>query len=232
MELPAANPGPRPRVAARIQHHPSRRDLIKPLVESLAPLPVVVSPHASEPPNPWAGYQLALQSGLKDPTCPTHVLVLQDDSVVCQNFAEAITRIATSKPDEPVVLFHSRLPPRSAADIVRAAKARECYVRFWPSKFVPAVAILWPVAAGERFLRWANSGVRLPGYPNVIRSDDAVIGEWQRRNQETIWATSPSLVDHPDRVQSIIGKRAQWGRDKGRVAHFFIGQENPLSYSW
>jgi len=223
----------RTNVAVRVQHHPSRRDLLPTLLQSLAPLPVVVSPHVSDPPSPWAGYQLALRSGLDDPSKPTHVLVLQDDVEVCRNLPRAVERIATAKNDGPVGLFLSRLPPRAANDALFAAKRKECYVRARTGeKFFPAVAVLWPVLIAESFLAWAQSGVRLPGYPNLIASDDAVIGEWIRRTQAVAWHTVPSLIEHPDRAASTIGRRAQWGKDKGRIAHIFIGTGDPLEYDW
>lgn len=159
------------------------------------------------------------------------MLVLQDDAEVCRNLPPAVERIAKTKPDEPVVLFCSYLPNGARLAILAAAKNGQCYARFPVSKFVPVVGILWPRACIERFLSWAEHA-RLPGYPRPAASDDAVVGEWQRRNQETIWLSVPSLVQHPDRVESMIGKRAQWGEDRGRTALYFIGENDPLGYQW
>lgn len=194
-------------------------------------MPVVVSPHSSDPPNPWEGYQLALQSGIDDPTNPTHVLVLQDDASVCRNFAEAVSRIASSHPDVPVSLFLAHDPRVVAGELLKAAKAGEPYFLYRVSKFVPAVALLWPVAKARDFLGWARSGVRLPGSPLPgggidVRSDDAVIGDWHRRTQQRILCTSPSLVEHEPHVVSTIGKPL------GRKARLYIGDADPLAYTW
>lgn len=219
------------RVVARIQHHPSRRDLIPGLTRAVAPLPVVVCPHSSDPPNPWKGYEQALEDGVNDSMNPTHVLVLQDDVQVCRNFALAVTRIARRNPDIPVSLFLAHDPRAVGRDLLLALKAGEPYFGYRVSKFVPAVAMLWPAQKAREFLEWTRSGVRLPG-PVLsdktidVRSDDAVIGEWHRRTQQRILCTAPSLVEHDPQVVSTIGKPL------GRKARLFIGADDPLAYEW
>ena len=94
-----------PRVAVRVQAHPSRSELHGELLRSLEPLPAELSLHTSDPPSPWEGYKLALASGLEDPA--SHVVVLQDDATVSHNFPLAVERIAEAKPDDPVDLFLS-----------------------------------------------------------------------------------------------------------------------------
>jgi hypothetical protein len=202
-------------------------------LESLAPLPVEVSTHSSSPPNPWEGYKLALSSGLADPAGPTHVLVLQEDVVVCQNFPEALARVRRAKSFDPVSLFLARLPGYAGGEVFRAWLRGERYLRAYPGdKFFPALAILWPAAVAHSFFAWVNDpDRRLPGYPNPPASDDAVFGEWIRRTQRDAWYTVPSLVDHPDQVESVIGKTAQWGRDRNRTARLFC-EKDALDYDW
>lgn len=220
-----------PKIVARIQAHPSRADLWPSLIESLAPLPVEVSEHSSDPPNPWAGYQRALRSGLE--TTATHVLVIQEDAIVSRNFSRALLLIANAKPDHPVSLFLSWLPPAVAKDAREAMIRRERYLRHRPAKFCSVVAVLWPVDAARRFLEWTSSGVKLPGHPGNVRSDDACLGDWIRRQQETVWVTLPSLVEHPDMVASVKGRQnALWGKDRGRCALNFIGDRDPLELDW
>jgi hypothetical protein len=192
---------------------------------------VTVSLHESDPPNPWEGYQLALQRGLEDPG-PTHLLVLQDDVALCRNLPRAVELIAQSKPDDPVVLFISRLPAGAAYRVRRAMMAGDRYVALTGGdKFCPVVAMLWPVTAARRFLDWAAVS-KLPGYPRPARSDDAVVGQWIRRTGAKVWVSVPSLVEHPDNVRSIWGQRASWGKDKGRIALHWIGEQDPLSLNW
>jgi hypothetical protein len=63
-----------------------------------------------------------------------------------------------------------------------------------------------------------------------VRSDDAVAGLWQRTFRERIIVTVPSLVEHPDDVESTVGLRARAGADAGRVALKWVG--DPSSIDW
>src|SRR5262245_50399814 len=137
----------------------------------MAPLPVDISQHSSDPPSPWEGYKQALA----DPPDCSHLLVIQEDTIVCRNFAAAVSKVAEAKPDDPVCLFLSWLPNPIVKDARQALKAGERYIRARPAKFCPVVAVLWPLGAIDRFLGWAETA-RLPGYPRNIRSDDACVG--------------------------------------------------------
>lgn len=214
---------------ARIQHHPSRSKLLPALVSSLGPLRVEISTHESVPPNPWYGYKKALS---ELPLGESHVVVLQDDIEVCQNFAPAVERIAERHPDNVVVLFLAKLPPHLAGAALRTAKRKGVYVRtrLRSNDFMPVVGVLWPCRKAAEFLAWAEDA-KLPGYPRETRSDDAVAGRWAAVTKQEIIFTVPSLVEHPDREPSLIGRRALWGKDGGRVALMFC-EGDPLRYDW
>ena len=214
---------------ARIQHHPSRNRLLPALVESLSPLRVEISTHTSEPPNPWLGYKQALSA---PDIGESHVVVLQDDVLVCENFAPAVERIAERWPDHPVVLFLAKLPPHIARLSVKASKRKETYVRtlLRVNDFMPVVGVLWPCHKAAEFLAWAEEA-KLPGYPRITRSDDAVAGRWAASTRQEIIFTVPSLVQHPDTEPSLIGRKRAWGKDGGRVALMFC-EGDPLRYEW
>lgn len=163
----------------------------------------------------------------------SHCLLLQDDVEVCRDLPRAVDAIAKAKPDECVTLFHSYLPNQNKIEILRALKwGGSPYVRSRYAKFWPVLCVLWPRQKISDFLLWAETA-RLPGMPNRVASDDAVFGEWGRQNQETLWVTCPSLVEHPDRVPSLIGRRALWGKDRGRCALQWIGKDvDPMEYDW
>ena len=215
-----------PALSVRIQAHPSREELLPALLESLAPLPTTISYHASDPPNPWAGYKQALTDL---PEC-SHLLVLQDDVLLCRNFPPAVEQIAEAKPNEPVCLFLGGLPRGTSSDALRALKRGSHYVRLRLRDFCPVVGVLWPRHKAEELMAWTVTDPYIPGYPNA-KSDDAVIGKWMMVTRQLIWATCPSLVQHPDNVPSIIGRRAAWGKDKGRVALQFC-EGDPLDINW
>lgn len=212
------------KVVARIQAHPSRSHLHGLLADSLH-LPAEIVLHASDPPSPWAGYQCCL-SDLPD--C-THLLIIQDDAVVCANFGAAVERIAEQN-NVPVVLFLARLPSRIAGLALRAGKRRECYLdtTMRINDFLPVVAVLWPRQKAEEFLEWGTTHP-LPGHPHP-RSDDGAAGRWACLTKQLIRFTIPSLVQHPDMEPSLIGRQPAWGRDKGRVALMLA--EDALAYPW
>ena len=207
-------------IIARVQAHPLRKKAAVALLDELAPLPARISLHSSEPPSPWEGYKRLLNDAMTESF--DHLVVVQDDVELCEEFPRAVTRVAGAKPDEPVVLFLSWLPRAAAMAATAALKEREPFALFPVSKFVPVVGMLWPRTCVEHFLEWSSTAT-LPGHPNRVNSDDACVGEWQRRTQQTIWTAVPSLVQHPDRLDSTIGRQAHWGADRGRTALYFDG---------
>jgi hypothetical protein len=220
-------------VLARVQGHPSRKRLHAPLLDALAPLERELSIHSSQPPNPLNGYQQALDA---IPDVFSHVVVLQDDVALCKNFPLAVTRIAESQPDVPVILFLARLPKYEAQHFMRALIKDQRYVQARPRSggFLPVVGVLWPRQKAEFFRDWTREYVhRLPGYPRrAPASDDAAFALWSIRNKERVLVAVPNLVEHPDAEPSIIGRRPKWGKDKGRVALSFIGEGDPLTLDW
>lgn len=220
------------RISCRVQAHPSREHLWPDLLDSLEPIPTQISVHSSTPPNPWAGYQQALRSLLDDVSQPTHGLIIQEDTVVCGNFPLAVERIADRWPDIPVLLYLSWLPRRAAVLANKCAPSqRYLELQLRPNEFMPIVAVLWPLSKAAEFLSWTENNHRRLGHPQP-RSDDGVAGRWCGYTKQRIVATLPSLVEHEDRVASIWGRRASWGRDKGRTALRFIGDRDPLELDW
>jgi len=207
-------------VVARIQGHPSRRHLHAPLAESLG-LPVEIVEHASEPPSPWAGYKECLRD---IPDC-SHLLVIQDDALVCRNFAAGIEQIAAAHPDTPVCLFLAPQPRRTSRDALRAMKEKRRYVTVFIRDFCPVVAMLWPRGKALEFREWAKDA-SLPGQPNP-RSDDAVVGRWMISTRQRILATVPSLVQHRADVPAVKGVENASSRFS---ALFFCA--DALEYEW
>lgn len=210
-----------------IQHHPSRADLLPGLVASTGLPTSVVADHGPLPSNPWRGYQLCLERVATD--VAEFGVIIQDDAVLCQNFGPAIVRIADANDDTPVVLFIASLPRKTATDALRAVKRHVHYVDLFIRDFCPVVGMLWPREKAAQLLEWTKTA-KLPGGTEP-RSDDAVVGRWKLINKERIRVTVPSLVQHPDQVESLIGRRAHWGGDKGRVAQLFC-EGDPLEIDW
>ena len=183
--------------------------------------------HQSDPPSPWGGYRRCLdnlpESG--------HLVIVQDDVVPAPNFAEALGHIAAANPDIPVCLFLARLPREASVKAGHAMKQRRRYIDLSWRSFLPVVAVLWPVHKALEFRDWADTNPRFPGVGGgQPRSDDAMGGRWKMVTRQTVRATVPSIVQHPDEEPSLIGRRAMWGKDAGRVA--FLLAEDAMDYDW
>jgi hypothetical protein len=216
------------RLAARVQAHPSRRELRERLLPGLEGMPVEIIETDFDPPNPWHGYLECLRD--PPPDC-THLLIVQDDTVACRNLPRAAEAIARVEPDVPVCLFLGLLPMRTRAEALRAGKRGERFVTVHPGDFLPVVAVMWPVAKAAEFLSWGSDPNRLRQRNGKVfeeRSDDAMGGRWMRQTRQRVVATIPSLIEHPDDVISTIARS-----NSGRTALFWHGVEwDALSIEW
>lgn len=184
-------------IACRIQHHPSRAHLIPELAARLDGLqPEVVTDPGGRPRSPWRTHRLCLETL---PDGVSHLLVVQDDAWPCDNFA-ALTRAAVEeRPDRIICLF---VP--GVGNLVRfvagARKKNARWLEFPQLTFVPCVAIVYPTEHAAAIPAWADLK-RIP----VGRADDGVISQYARANRVPVCATMPSLVEHRDEVESIMG---------------------------
>lgn len=221
-------------IVYRVQSSPGREEARERLIAGISsPETEVIIDDGSPSPGswivppagPWRGYTKCLdnlsQTG--------HVVVIQDDAIVCRNFTQAVEKIVETKPTNVICLF----VPGAAMLTARAMRSEPgpfCQLAFRDS-FMPVVAVLWPVDSARLFIEWTRDQ-KLPGMPRPPQSDDAVAGLWRRSMREQILVTNPSLVQHPDDVESTIGRPTKYGKDKGRVAAIYIGDGNPLDIDW
>lgn len=176
--------------------------------------------------GPWRGYVKCLT----DPV-GTHLVVIQEDAVLCREFAATCERVAEAHPTVPVCLFVPGVLGETSRLIWRAQRSSKHVCNLAFRDLMPVVAVLWPVEKAQHVLEWASrtdiAGVRRP-----YASDDAVCGAWRRSTKQTVLCTVPSLVEHPDDIPSTWGSRAKGGMDKGRVAACYIGDSDPLDIDW
>lgn len=208
-------------ILARVQGHPSRDQNY--LRAALSPLPTEVLLHSSDPPDPWSGYRACL-SDL--PEC-SHVLVVQDDALPCKNFVPALEQVAARWPSNPVCLFLGAAPASTAALARRATirKPGTRYVPLGPTSFMPLVAVLWPRAKAQEFLRWASTSRK------ITRADDGNAGRWRNSTKQEVMVTVPSLVQHNDFIVSVKGGRQhRFGAESWRQA--ILLAEDGLQYDW
>jgi hypothetical protein len=179
-----------------VVHHPSRADLLSSF-DGLDPI-VYEDPEPDGVPSPWRTYRYALANF---PDGASHLVLMQDDAQPVEGFLEAVDRAVAARPDDPIVLFVSRQATRSTRLLFQACADDESFFTLHPQEWVPVVAVVWPRTAAAEFLEWALK--RFPA--DRRRADDAIVGDWARSTGTRVVGTVPSLVEHPDEVDSLIG---------------------------
>lgn len=213
-----------------MQSVPARRELRERLLTAL-PLAVVVEDDGPRPPSPWRGYRMCLD---EIPAQATHALIIQDDTIVCDNFTLAVDRIAQAV-DVPVCLFVSGARTKTLRHYQQAMRSKLNYSQVWFQDYCPVVATLWPRAKVDEFLEWWSAGPKLPGMREPYRSDDAVVGSWMKFTRQKVLATVPSLVEHPDDTLSVKWNESRVPSGTGnkyRKAYNYIGERDPLELNW
>lgn len=205
------------RISFAVQHHPSRADLIGPLLETIgADVEVVTDPDPRHPfPSPWRTYQHALE---RTPIRATHRLILQDDVRVCRDFAVTAARAIQARPDRLIAFFVSGRLQEHIRAVTAACDADVPWCELGYLSWCPAVALAWPIRLVPAILNFVDK----QQWPPEFRADDEIVGRFLRFAKEHPLASVPSLVEHPDLSPSLVSKRAAYGQDPGRIAACFI----------
>jgi hypothetical protein len=215
------------RLSVAIQHHPGRdgTPIFEGLREALPSAEVVVDPDYRDFPNPWRCYRLALE---RTPPSATHRLIVQDDVLTCLHFEEAIARAVEAQPDRVISFCTAGNPYQHADQVWHAADQGLPWAELSNETHCSVIATLWPARLVNPLLDWSLA----QNWPNAFRADDEIAGLFMRHIHEYPLATVPSLVEHPDTVPSMVGRRAAGGEDRGRVAACWIGECDPLTIDW
>ncbi len=172
--------------------------------------------HSSDPPDPWAGYKLAMNTAVRAHPKATHYVVLQDDVTPCDHFIQKVHERINERPDDVLSLFVGGIRNTTWKLYLRAQQKGEYWSPIHFSDIHHVVGLVWPRAKAEEFLKWTETAM-LPGDGRNQQSDDAIVGAWARRTKQTFWATIPCLVEHLDVVESTIN-RTRGGRDRRAIA--------------
>lgn len=208
------------KLSVAVQHHPARAHLLPVLQERLAGLrvEVVTDPEPdAELPSPLRTYTLAAET---TPAWATHRLILQDDTQPCRGFAGKLLAAIGEKPDAMVALFTPGIAPHKSA-IIKAQLAEETWARLH-CLWMPTVAMVWPAAVAREFAVFAREELGTARRGEPFRGDDGPVGTFCQQYRYDVWATVPSLVEHPDVERSLIGRPNAAGANRGRVAAAFV----------
>lgn len=202
-----------------IQAHPARRELAEVLLGCLGRGEIVYDTNEEGPRNPWLTYRRCLARGVE---LGGHTLIVQEDVIVCGNFLAGVERAIAAKPDNPLAFFVPGKPPAYINAIYTARRDGRAWAELPLGTWCPVVATAWSSYLAENLLEWTKSNV-----PPAWRADDEICGRFLAWAGVPVLASVPSLVEHPDTVPSVMNghKRVGDGRDPGRRAYFYIGDE-------
>lgn len=211
-----------------IQHHPARKNLLEPLLQSMGDLvknaQIVEDSNWDSPKwDSWHTYRACLEAA---PSTASHVLVLQDDVELCRDFADGVRAVIAARPERIICLYVGG--GIIGAPLLRAGERCSHWTVLPQHLWLPAVATIYPRFILEELLTWTLTDK----YALRARVDDAVLGRFLRTSGHRAWATVPCLVQHPDKVPSLIRRTAAGGRDRNRVAACYIGTHSPLDIEW
>lgn len=171
--------------------------------------------------------RLALEA--YDPAA-SHHLVVQDDTLICQDFLPAVEHIAALVGDTPVSFYAGRVrrnhpswPVRQAVN--KAAKNGTSWVAADGPRWGPAIML--PVPWLDDLTAWYR-GKRIRNY------DRRIFVYNRKRRQGVCWYTAPSLVDHRTvKEHRNVSLAARGRRGPNRRAERFIGEDvSALSIDW
>jgi hypothetical protein len=208
-------------IAYRVQHTAGRDEPLARLLARVPPAVEIITDHDVGDPNPWRNYMRCL-SDL--PEASSHVVVLQDDVVPCRDFGMRVRDAVRNMPHEIISLFVGGLKDAERIYYREARNGRQ-FADMHGARIHHVVGIVWPVAAARAFMEWyAENEEKIPSR-RPHRSDDMVFSYWIKngRPRRKVWATIPSLVEHPDDVPQVARQR-QRVSDRGRRAIQFAGE--------
>jgi len=196
-------------LSVAIQHHPSRAHLLAALRARLGEAEVVRDPDPTGPRSALRTYRLALKRTPKD---ASHRIVIQDDAWPCPGFRERAERAIRERPEELIAFFVPGVGTHRMA-MQRAASLGEPWVQLPSASWAPTVALAWTVELARDFIAWSEEH-----FPGPVEGDDGPVGAWARGRKLPVWATVPSLVEHPNEEPSLFGKASKGAANRGRVA--------------
>lgn len=209
-----------------IQHDPRRADLLPPLLATLPDAQVVPDPEPESPiRSPWRTYLACLR--VLDPDA-SHLLILQDDAELCRDFAATVELVVAARPDRPICLFVPGVG-LMAREVLEACRRGSHWFELNNREWLPTVCVAWPRAHVEKILAFAERR----RFPPAKTADDGNLAKWMLEEHIVVYATVPSLVNHPDMEPSLVGTAHWRGMNPARVAACWTGRDfSPIELDW
>lgn len=160
------------------------------LTKSCEPLvpAIITDPDPAGPPSPLRTSKLAWAAVADD---ATHHLVLQDDVILVDGFAEQLRHAVVNGPRAAVALFVSWSSPHHAYEARRAAAAGSAWARLGRDReWMPTVGLVVPAPEAR------GLAAHLAKFPDEHRNEDPLVAEFCRGRGLPVVAVVPQLVDH------------------------------------
>lgn len=144
----------------------------------------------------------------------THVVVLEDDAIVCNDFVAHVARLIMARPNHLIGLYVGRVAPRKPQPVIEElVKAEPAWLDHpdMQDKLRWAVGYVMPVADIPDVI------ASLPANPHKWLDADKKLGAWHAHHGSLSYPF-PSPVDHDDTVRSTTSKHG-----RGRVAWTHCG---------
>lgn len=178
------------RLSVAIMHHPSRDRMLPAVLTSCEPLQptVVTDPDPAGFPSPLRTAKLAWAAVADD---ATHHLVLQDDVLLADGFAEQLHRAIACGPGAAIALYVSWSSPHHAYEVRRAAAAGSAWARLGGDReWVPTLGLVMPAPEARGLATY------LTRFGDEHRHDDPLVAGYCRERGLAVVAAVPQLVEH------------------------------------
>ncbi|MFE2916627.1 hypothetical protein [Kitasatospora indigofera] len=198
---PPAAPGGAPGavISVAVMAHPRRLDRARELAAAFPqwPATVAVDPEPDGPPTTLRAARAAW-AGM--PARATHHLVLQDDVVLCRDFAARLAAAVAARPEHPLALYANWNAWNGSATRA-AALAGADWVAAVPGEWTPSLALLLPRADVLALL------AAIPADSAEQTPDDIVLNRELTARGRQVLISVPHLVEHLGDL-SLIGNDA------------------------
>lgn len=161
---------------------------------------------AGNPPHHWRGYRGALLAGFSTfmarravvPMARAHVVVIEDDAVLCRDFIARAEAALAERPGEFVHFY-----PRRAAAVLALQRGERWYST--RADWINSQAIALPVSRVEDFIRF---GDRIPDSNREVGwGADTRLREFLIDRQLDMHFPLPALVQHGEPSTSFLGNQ-------------------------
>lgn len=157
-------------------------------------------------------------------------MILQDDCVPVPGYAEAAEQVRALLPDALLAFcLQGMIHSATRSEFYRALEAGQRLLRLNLRNWCPAMALGWTPALAARALEW-DVNVGQKRFRDSYSADDARLFYFTQWAKVEVWATVPSIVDHPDDVPSVREGSNGRGKKAWRTLELLEGDASAIEW--